>query len=106
MLIKMSIVILAYLLGSIPTALLYSKLAHGCDIRTMGNGNMGAHNIKQQFGYRAGLLVTGVDITKGALAVLLAMAFRLPLIWQMAAGIVAVLGHDFPIFAQFREAKD
>ena len=105
MLINISIVIVAFLIGSIPTALLYSKLAHGSDIRTLGDGNMGAHNTKHQFGYRAGLMVAVVDITKGALAVLLAMAFKLPLIWQMAAGTAAVLGHDFPIFAQFKGGK-
>ena len=66
---------------------------------------MGAHNTTHQFGYWAGGLVAVVDITKGALAILLAMAFKLPLIWQMAAGTAAVLGHDFPIFAQFRGGK-
>lgn len=105
MFIKISIIIAAYLIGSIPTALLYSKLAHGRDIRTIGSRNMGARNTKQQFGVWAGLMVAVVDITKGALAVLLAMAFKLPFIYQMAAGTAAVLGHDFSIFAQFRGGK-
>lgn len=105
MLIKISIVIVAYLIGSIPTALHYSKLVHGSDIRTIGTQNMGARNTKQQYGLRAGLMVSVVDMAKGALAVLLAIGFKLPLAWQMAAGAAAVLGHDFSIFAQFRGGK-
>ncbi len=105
MLIKISIVIVAYLIGSIPTALLYSKLFQGSDIRTIGDGNMGAKNTTQQYGFQAGLLIAVVDMAKGALAILLAMAFQLPLSWQMAAGTAAVLGHDFSIFAQFRGGK-
>ena len=105
MLIKISVVIAAYLLGSMPTALLYSRLAHGSDIRTLGTGNMGAKNTKRQYGFRAGLLVAAVDIIKGVLAVFLAMAFDLPRFWQMAAGTAAVIGHDFPVFAQFRGGK-
>jgi glycerol-3-phosphate acyltransferase PlsY len=66
---------------------------------------MGARNTTGQFGLRAGLLVAIIDMAKGALAILLAMAFKLPLVWQMAAGVAAVLGHDFSIFAQFRGGK-
>lgn len=47
----------AYLLGSIPTALLVARKLGGIDIRTVGDGNMGAHNIKAHFGWRAGIIV-------------------------------------------------
>jgi glycerol-3-phosphate acyltransferase PlsY len=93
---------LAYLLGSIPTALLVSKRIAGVDIRTVGDGNMGAHNVKSQFGWGPSIVVAVVDFAKGALAVLLARALGLSLDWQIAALTAAVLGHDFPVFAHLR----
>lgn len=95
-------VLLAYLLGSIPTALLYSRWAHGQDIRCLGDGNMGARNSKRQFGWRAGVLVALADIVKGALAVQVAGLLGLPEVWHFLCGFFAVLGHDFPIFARFK----
>lgn len=99
--IRLLTVMSAYLLGSLPTALLYSK-RRGEDIRVLGDGNMGATNTKRRYGFRAGLLVGLMDIAKGLAAVLLAIGLRLPLEWQLAAGGAAIIGHDFPIFAGFR----
>ena len=96
------VVCIAYLIGSIPTALVYSRLRQGADIRVLGDGNMGARNIKRQFGMRAGVLVALVDIVKGLLAVMLADLAGLALGGQMLAGAAAILGHDFPIFAGFK----
>lgn len=98
----LAVLLIAYLLGSLPTALWYSKLTYGADIRTLGDGNMGARNSKRQFGWRAGVLITLADILKGLLAVLLAEAVDLPDVWRYFAGTAAVIGHDFPIFAQFK----
>lgn len=102
----LSIVILAvlaaYLLGSIPTALIYSRLAHGSDIRALGDGNMGARNSKRNFGWRGGILVALADILKGALAVLLAEELGLSIYEKMLCGGAAILGHDFPLFARFK----
>jgi glycerol-3-phosphate acyltransferase PlsY len=95
-------ILLAYLLGSIPTALLYSRLAHGSDIRTLGDGNMGARNSKRNFGWRGGILVALADILKGALAVLLAKELNQPQAWQMVCGAAVILGHDFPVLARFK----
>ncbi|MHB8933125.1 MAG: glycerol-3-phosphate acyltransferase [Bellilinea sp.] len=92
----------AYLLGSIPTALLVGRMVGGVDIRTVGDGNMGAHNIKAQFGWGPGIVVAVVDFTKGSLAVALAQYFSLDLIWQLFALALAVLGHGFPVFAGLR----
>ena len=96
------ILLSAYFLGSLPTALLVSRLFAHADIRELGDGNMGARNVTRTLGLGAGILVATVDFCKGALAVLLARSFDLSLAWQLAAGISAVIGHDFPIWAGFR----
>lgn len=92
----------AYLLGSIPSALIISRWRRGIDVRTVGNGNMGAHNTARMIGFKAGLIVALADLLKGSLAVLLARALGLAIGWQMAVGIFAIAGHDFPIFARFK----
>ncbi len=96
------IILTAYLLGSIPTALIYSRMTHGVDIRVLGDGNMGARNSKRTFGWYAGVLVALADIVKGALAVLLAIELDAVLEIRYLAGAAAVLGHDFPVFAKFK----
>lgn len=92
----------AYLLGSFPTALLVGRMVGGVDIRTVGDGNMGAHNVKALFGWGPGILVAFVDFCKGALAVGLARLLGLDLGLQLLALALAVLGHGFPIFARLR----
>ncbi len=92
----------AYLLGSVPTGLIVSRIAKGEDIRTLGDGNMGARNISRTLGAHWGWIVALVDILKGVAAVLLAQVLHLAPAWQMMAGATAVVGHDFPIFAGFR----
>lgn len=96
------VLIVAYLLGSFPTALLIGRIVGGVDIRTVGDGNMGAHNIKAQFGWGPGITVAAIDFSKGALAVGLARLFDLELGIQILALGLAVLGHGFPIFAGLR----
>lgn len=96
------VLLAAYLIGSFPTALLYSRLRGRADIRALGDGNMGARNTRRQFGMRAGVLVALVDIVKGLLAVMLADLAGLPLAGLMLAGAAAILGHDFPLFARFK----
>ena len=96
------LLLIAYFLGSLPTALLVSRLVAHADIREMGDGNMGARNVARTLGLGAGILVATVDFSKGALAVLLARSFDLTPAWQLAAGVCAVIGHDFPIWAGFR----
>jgi glycerol-3-phosphate acyltransferase PlsY len=93
--------LVAYLLGSIPTALIVSKRGFGKDIRELGDGNMGARNITRSLGWRAGILVAAVDVGKGLLAVLIPKLMGLSLGWQIAAAFCVVLGHDFPVFAHF-----
>jgi acyl phosphate:glycerol-3-phosphate acyltransferase len=93
---------LSYLLGSIPTALVYSRLTHRQDIRLLGDGNMGARNTKRTYGLRSGVLVTLADILKGLLSVTLAVEMGLPLLGQLICGGAAIFGHDFPLFARFK----
>jgi acyl phosphate:glycerol-3-phosphate acyltransferase len=96
------VLITAYLLGSVPTALIISRRIKGVDIRGIGDGNMGARNAFHQIGPGYGVFIAAVDFTKGALPVLLASILGLTITWQIAAGIAAISGHDFPIFANFK----
>ncbi len=92
----------SYLVGSVPTALLVSRAVAGVDIREIGDGNMGARNVTRTLGWGPGITVAVVDFCKGSLGVLLAQSLGLTLNWQLASGVSAVIGHDFPIFAGFR----
>jgi glycerol-3-phosphate acyltransferase PlsY len=106
-------VLLAYLLGSIPTAVWYGKQVHNTDVREYGSGNAGATNTFRVLGKRAGVIVLMIDMLKGATAASLAHALlRLEAIpndrlieFQLLLGIVAVLGHIFPVFTNFNGGK-
>ncbi len=102
MLSNFALLVLAYILGSIPTALIVARVVGGVDIRSVGDGNMGARNVARTLGLKYGLLVAVMDIGKGALAVLLVSSNGLGLGWQLAAGGLAALGHDYPVFAGFK----
>jgi acyl phosphate:glycerol-3-phosphate acyltransferase len=97
-----AISIIAYLLGSIPTALIVGRRFKGIDIRTIGNGNMGASNVFHTLGEKPGILVAVIDFLKGTLPVLVATLLGFSMEWRMIVGVCAILGHDFPIFAGFR----
>lgn len=96
------VLIVAYLVGSFPTALIVSRVVAGVDIREVGDGNMGARNVTHTLGWGAGIFVAVVDFSKGGSAIWLSRTYDLSLGWQLAAGIWAVIGHDFPIWARFR----
>lgn len=95
-------ILTGYLLGSIPSALIVSRIARGVDIRTLGDGNMGARNTARSLGTRYGVVVAVADFCKAALAVLIARWLGQSDNIQMLSGAAAILGHDFPIFAGFR----
>lgn len=104
--------LLAYLLGSIPTALWVSRLFFGIDIRQHGSKNMGASNTFRVLGPRYGIAVLVVDMAKGMAAVALQPLLREtawmahePALWQLMLGMAAVVGHIFPVFAGFRGGK-
>ncbi len=98
--------ILAYLLGSIPTAVIYSRIVHGVDIRNHGSGNAGATNSLRVLGKKAGFAVLIIDVVKGVLAVQLPrMFFSNDPETLIIFGFAAVIGHLLPIFAGFRGGK-
>lgn len=95
----------AYLLGATPSAYIVGRLRKGIDIRQVGSRNMGAMNVFYSVGFGWGVLVLAMDIGKGAAAMALASALGIPEVARFAAGIVAVLGHGFPVFLRFRGGK-
>ncbi|MDQ0268606.1 glycerol-3-phosphate 1-O-acyltransferase PlsY [Cytobacillus purgationiresistens] len=98
------IFIAAYLLGSIPSGLIVGKVFYGIDIREHGSGNLGATNTFRILGKKAGFIVTFADILKGTLATLLPLFLGLD-IHLLVAGVFAVIGHMYPVFAGFKGGK-
>lgn len=101
------VIILAYLIGSIPSGLWIGQLFYKTDIRQHGSGNLGATNTFRVLGKKAGAVVTVMDILKGTLATLLPTFAILSNshVHPLVAGVIAVVGHMFPIFAKFRGGK-
>ena len=105
------LLVLAYLIGSIPSAVWISKSVFGIDIREHGSGNAGATNTFRILGSKAGSGVMLMDMLKGFIAVKLALFSHLDPHWeaytnlQVFLGLASVLGHIFPIWAEFRGGK-
>jgi glycerol-3-phosphate acyltransferase PlsY len=105
--------ILAYLFGSIPSAVWYGKVFHQIDVREHGSGNAGATNTLRVLGNKAGFIVFFLDFLKGYYATMLpAFTFLKDsadvsqlLNYQMVFGVLAVIGHVFPVFANFKGGK-
>lgn len=96
--------IIAYLLGSIPSALIVGKVGFNLDIREKGSGNLGATNAFRVLGLKAGSIVILADILKGTTATLLPLLVDAELS-RLIIGIFAVLGHTYPLFARFKGGK-
>jgi len=118
MLTLLAIIVLAYLVGSIPTSIIVSKLTKGIDIRNYGSGNAGGTNVMRVLGWKQGLFVMVLDALKGVLAVVVvarlfsgdvpfnnATPFDDFTLIQIFAGIAAVVGHIWTVFAGFRGGK-
>jgi acyl phosphate:glycerol-3-phosphate acyltransferase len=112
--VEILLLICAYLIGSVPTAVWVSKGVFGMDIREYGSGNAGATNTFRVLGPKAGTFVMVVDMLKGVLAVRLAYlapyyqdhANLTQLVnLQIGLGLAAVVGHIFPIWANFKGGK-
>jgi len=106
------LILLAYLIGSVPTSVWVSRFFFDIDIRDYGSGNPGATNTYRVLGSRWGTFVMVMDVLKGVIAVKLALLLPeyaeggLPLQnFQTGLGLAAVLGHIFPIWADFRGGK-
>ena len=89
--------IIAYLLGSIPTAYLLVK-SRGMDIFSLGTGNPGTANTFRMVGYKEGLIVFFVDSSKGALSVAIAILMGVEGEWLLIPGAFSVWGHLYPVF--------
>jgi len=98
-------IIIGYLLGSIPTAYIVSRIRKGIDIRTVGSGNMGAANVMREIGTPEGIFVGLIDIAKGAGAILIAQTLNISELWVFGAGFAALVGHNFPVFIGFRGGR-
>lgn len=117
MLSLIGILLLSYLVGSIPGSLWVGRLIYGVDLRKHGSGNPGATNAYRILGWKAGLLSTIVDMGKGFVAAKFIALLRIDalpaflsgdngwLILALLAGVMAVIGHMFPIFARFKGGK-
>jgi len=104
--------ILAYLLGSIPTAVWIGKMFHNIDVREHGSGNAGAANVIRVLGWKTGIPVMVIDLAKGWTAATLPYLFHLAdpgsallTNLQILAGVTSIVGHVFPVFAGFRGGK-
>ena len=111
------ILVLSYLVGSIPASVWVGKMAYGIDLRQHGSGNAGATNAFRVLGWKAGAVASFVDLGKGLLAAGIIATVRLdPLpvgfgFWEvesvvrLLAGMAAVIGHMYPIWAGFKGGK-
>lgn len=99
-------IIIGYLLGSIPTAFLITRLIKGKDIRSLGGGNVGGLNVFREVGLRAALSVGVVDFGKGAAAVAIAKwGLGVPDAYILLAGLAAVIGHNWMVWLKFSGGK-
>lgn len=105
-------ILLAYLIGSIPSAVWIGKTVYGIDVRQHGSGNAGATNVIRVLGYKAGIPVLLFDVFKGWLAVFMTSLFPdqgftpdQVVYIEIGAAVAAALGHVFPVFAGFRGGK-
>lgn len=105
-------IVIAFLLGSIPSGYLITKKLYGIDIRTKGSGNIGSTNVKRIVGRKIAIITQIIDVLKGILPVLLGIfisrSIKLPVSNNMYLSIVAlatILGHDFTPFLKFKGGK-
>jgi glycerol-3-phosphate acyltransferase PlsY len=111
MLSLLIILLLSYLAGSIPTAILASRLVLKDDIRKHGSGNAGTTNVFRVMGWKPALVVLLIDIGKGMVSVLLISKIQIDaipldsIIVQILAGVFAIVGHIWTVFAGFRGGK-
>jgi glycerol-3-phosphate acyltransferase PlsY len=99
------LVVVGYVLGSIPTGILVARWQKGVDIRQHGSGNIGMTNVLRAVGKGAAALTLVGDLAKGLLPVLLARAW-LTSPWAIGlVALAAVVGHMYPVFAGFRGGK-
>src|SRR6185436_8748142 len=120
MLLPLALVIAAYVLGSIPFSFLVAKILAGKDVREHGSGNVGATNVARTAGRAAGITALLLDVAKGYAAIAVARWIVSQPVWPFEAGVspwqsrefwvglaglIAVLGHMYPVWLRFRGGK-
>jgi glycerol-3-phosphate acyltransferase PlsY len=99
-------IVLGYLLGSIPTAYIVTRLVRGEDVRRLGGGNVGGLNVLREVGPAAAAVVAVVDLAKGAAAVAIAFwLLNVSLPFVLAAAVAAVVGHNWMVWLKFSGGK-
>lgn len=96
--------LIAYLFGSIPSALIVGKIGYNIDIREHGSGNLGATNTFRILGIKAGSIVVLADILKGTIPTVFPLLFQAE-VYPLIIGVFAVIGHTYPMFAKFKGGK-
>jgi len=99
------VTVLAYLIGSVPFALLLARRWGAGDLRRIGSGNLGAANVLRASGVTASILVALLDIGKGAASVRLAASLTSNPVAPAVAGLAAIVGHIYPAWLRFRGGK-
>ncbi|HOP58124.1 MAG TPA: glycerol-3-phosphate 1-O-acyltransferase PlsY [Bacteroidales bacterium] len=106
------LIVTAYILGSIPSAVWAGRFFHGVDVREHGSGNAGTTNVIRVLGWKTGIPVLIIDMIKGWAATMLPALFNIAepestniIVFQIIAGLAAITGHIFPVFAGFRGGK-
>ena len=102
-----AVIILSYLIGSIPTSIIMGKLLKGIDIREHGSGNAGGTNALRVLGWKAGIFTMLLDVFKGFVAAywISQLVEGTPIWIMVTAGIFAILGHTYTVFAGFKGGK-
>ena len=99
------LLILAYLLGSIPSGLWIGQIFFQTNLREHGSGNTGTTNTFRILGKKAGMATFVIDFFKGTIATLLPLIFHVQGVSPLVFGLLAVIGHTFPVFAGFKGGK-
>ena len=108
------LIVIAYILGSIPNALWIGKVFRGIDVREHGSKNTGSTNAARVLGAKLGILTLILDISKGAIPVALSFFMKADLLENMTGissldpimvGIFAIIGHSFSLFMKFKGGK-
>src|SRR5256885_15614892 len=99
------VIVIGYLLGSVPFALFLARHLGAADLRQIGSGNLGAANVMRASGVKAGILVAALDIAKGAASVALAQRLSPDAAGPALAGLAAIVGHIYPIWLRCRGGK-
>ena len=99
------LLILAYLLGSIPSGLWIGQIFFKINLREHGSGNTGTTNTFRILGKKAGMATFVIDFFKGTIATFLPLIFHVQGVSPLVFGLLAVIGHTFPVFAGFKGGK-